>query len=78
MANRPPRFPGFDYVGFNRYFLTICVDRREPVFVDIELGQFVVTQFLQLAARIRPRASFDMFWKTRFEPASSMTRGSIH
>jgi putative transposase len=50
MANRPPRFPDFNYTGFNRYFLTICVDKRTPVFVDIELGQFVATQFLQLAA----------------------------
>ena len=49
MANRPPRFPDFSYAGFNRYFLTICVDKREPVSVDIELGHFVATQFLQLA-----------------------------
>jgi putative transposase len=51
MANRPPRFPGFSYAGFNRYFLTICVDKRARLFLDIELGQFVATQFLQIAMR---------------------------
>jgi putative transposase len=51
MANRPPRFPGFDYAGFNRYFITICAEKRTPVFLDIELGQFVVAQFLIIAER---------------------------
>jgi putative transposase len=51
MANRPPRFPGFDYAGFNRYFITICADQRAPVFLDIEFGQFVAAQFLIFAER---------------------------
>ena len=53
MANRPPRFPDFRYEGFNRYFLTVCVDQRAPVFLDIELGHFVATQFLQLAVAFK-------------------------
>jgi REP element-mobilizing transposase RayT len=53
MATRPPRFRDFSYTGFNRYFLTICVEKRAPVFLDIELGQFVATQFLQRALAFR-------------------------
>ena len=49
MANRPPRFPDFPYAGFQRYFLTICAEDRSPVFLDIEFGQWVASQFLQLA-----------------------------
>ncbi|MBY0495918.1 MAG: transposase [Cyanobacteria bacterium] len=49
MANTPPRFPGFDYAGFNRYFITICVDKRSPVFLDIELGRYIVAQLLIFA-----------------------------
>jgi putative transposase len=47
MANRPPRFPDFPYAGFNRYFLTVCVDQRVPVFLDLALGDFVAMQFLR-------------------------------
>jgi putative transposase len=35
MARQPaPRLDTFDYVGFFRYFLTMCTHRRAPVFVD--------------------------------------------
>ncbi len=50
MANRPPRFPDFPYVGFNRYFLTVCSDQRADVFRDIAFGQFVASQFLHIGA----------------------------
>jgi hypothetical protein len=49
MANRPPRFRDFDYAGFNRYFLTICVKDRRPVFMNTDYGAFVVAQLLLLA-----------------------------
>jgi len=32
VSNRPPRIPGFSYLGFHRYSLTICVNGRERVF----------------------------------------------
>ena len=51
MANTPPRLPGFDYAGFNRYFITICCDKRLPVFLDIELGRFIIAQLLIIAQR---------------------------
>jgi putative transposase len=51
VANRPPRFPDFDYAGFNRYFITICVDSRTPVFREIAHGEIVATRFLQIATR---------------------------
>ncbi len=50
MANRPPRFPDFDYIGFNRYFLTVCVTGRTPVFRSINLGRCVTAQLLPMAA----------------------------
>jgi putative transposase len=49
MANRPPRFPDFDYTGWNRYFLTVCVNQRTPVFKDIALGKLLATHFLTIA-----------------------------
>jgi len=51
MANRPPRFPGFPYLGFNRYLLTICADQRTPVFLDLEFGQYVASQFLHFGVQ---------------------------
>ena len=50
MANRPPRFPDFDYSGFNRYFLTVCVESRKPAFLDIDRGQRIASHFLQFSA----------------------------
>jgi putative transposase len=29
-----PRLKTFDYLGFYRYFLTICTDDRVPIFID--------------------------------------------
>lgn len=49
MANRPPRFPDFDYAGFNRYFITICVADRSPVFRSLELGQVVIAKLLTVS-----------------------------
>ena len=49
MANRPPRLRDFEYKGFNRYFLTVCVNQREPVFGNHELGTSVADQFLRIA-----------------------------
>ena len=50
MVNRPPRFPEFDYKGFNRYFLTVCVNQRAPIFLDVELGRCLAGHFLPIAA----------------------------
>ncbi len=52
MANRPPRFPDFPYLGFNRYFLTVCVAQRAEVFLDLGFGEYVATQFLQIGLRL--------------------------
>jgi putative transposase len=52
MANRPPRFPDFPYLGFNRYFLTVCTDQRSQVFLDVDFGAYVALQFLQVGARL--------------------------
>ena len=32
--SRPPRIPGFNYVGLFRYSLTICTRNRQPVFLE--------------------------------------------
>ena len=53
MPNRPPRLPEFDYRGANRYFLTICVFGREPAFLDLDAGRFVMDQFLRIAASFK-------------------------
>ena len=50
MANRPPRFPEFSYVGQLRYFLTICVDWRRRDFEDETSARFVIAQLLLIAA----------------------------
>jgi putative transposase len=50
MANRPPRLPGFSYLGPNRYFLTICARTRSPVLSNREVGEFVVQQILLIAS----------------------------
>src|SRR5919109_1203385 len=48
---RAPRIPGFDYVGFHRYFLTICVFPRRPVFADFTAGAWVRDELLRTADR---------------------------
>ena len=50
---RPKRIPGYDYVGVQRYFLTICTDLRVPHFTDAEHVAIAVRHFLQTAARQR-------------------------
>lgn len=49
MPNRPGRLREFDYIGRFTYFLTICTDRRVPVFDDIEFGRWAIEQLLQQA-----------------------------
>ena len=46
MANRPPRAPGFSYVGLHLYFLTICCDRRRPYFEDDHSASWVASQIV--------------------------------
>ncbi|MGH9384852.1 MAG: REP-associated tyrosine transposase, partial [Vicinamibacterales bacterium] len=52
MPNRPCRLRGFDYRGFHSYFLTICTNRRRPVFSDLTFGYVARDQLLQ-RARVR-------------------------
>ena len=49
MANRPQRLRDFSYVGQHRYFLTICVKERAPVFTNDSVARFVIAQFLLCA-----------------------------
>ena len=44
-----PRLKSFDYVGFYRYFLTICAFGRARVFVDDELARTVIVRLSQTA-----------------------------
>ena len=44
-----PRLQSFEYVGFYRYFLTICVFGRAGGFVDDEVARNVVMQLSQTA-----------------------------
>ncbi|HEX7798093.1 MAG TPA: transposase [Vicinamibacterales bacterium] len=45
----PGHLRTFDYIGFQRYFLTFCTNRREPIFVSHESVDLVRTQFLRAA-----------------------------
>jgi putative transposase len=49
--NRALRFPDFNYIGFSRYFLTICVYPRRPVFHDLDAGRWVSAQLLHTSKR---------------------------
>ena len=49
MPNRPGRLPGFQYLGFNSYFLTICTDHRLRAFDDLEFGRWAIDQLLMQA-----------------------------
>jgi len=49
MSGRPPRLKEFDYRGQLRYFLTICVNQRAPVFDDETIARHVIQQFLRTA-----------------------------
>ena len=46
---RPPRLPDFDYLGFHRYFLTICTEDKLPAFADLDAGQALAANFLRSA-----------------------------
>lgn len=46
---RPPRLAGFDYIGFHRYFLTICTEERLQAFADLDAGREMATNFSQYA-----------------------------
>ena len=51
--SRPPRIPGFSYLGPYRYFVTFCTWKRQDVFRDIETGAFVASQFRRTCRRQR-------------------------
>ena len=51
MSNRPPRLAGFSYVGFHRYSLTFCVQRRLNVFVDSGVVDESLSQISLAAGR---------------------------
>jgi putative transposase len=46
-TNRPQRLQGFDYVGCYRYSLTFCTHLRARLFVDSEVVELVLSQFLR-------------------------------
>jgi REP element-mobilizing transposase RayT len=48
VPNRPPRAPGFTYVGEHRYFLTICTDRRRRLFENNGAASWLVSQIVKL------------------------------
>ena len=48
-TKRPPRLRDFDYLGFYRYFLTLCIEGRRRPFEDLDAGRRIVDQFLQHA-----------------------------
>jgi putative transposase len=47
--SRPRRMDGFSYVGFARYFLTICTRERRRTFCDDAVVAATVRQFRHLA-----------------------------
>ena len=49
--SRPQRLEDFDYVGLQRYFVTVCVLDRRSVFVDAEVVESVRSHFLEQATR---------------------------
>jgi len=51
--SRPPRIPGFSYLGPYRYFVTFCTLDRRDVFIDVPLGQSVVSQFRRTCRKER-------------------------
>jgi putative transposase len=48
--SRPPRIRGFDYLGFYRYFLTICTLDRVEAFRDASVVASTMLQFRRTAA----------------------------
>lgn len=49
LTRRPERLRGFSYVGFHRYSLTFCTDRRRPIFSGAETVDIVRVQILRAA-----------------------------
>jgi REP element-mobilizing transposase RayT len=47
---RPPRLPGFDYLGCHAYFLTICAESGAPFAGAPEIANAVCVQLLRTAA----------------------------
>jgi putative transposase len=47
--SRPPRLPGFDYLGRYRYFLTFCTFERRKAFSDPKTATCVLTPFRRTA-----------------------------
>ena len=47
--SRPPRLPGFDYLGPYRYFLTFCTFERRKAFSDSTTATCVLAQFRRTA-----------------------------
>ena len=50
IVKRPRRLDGVSYVGYHRYFLTICTDFRRRLFTDAAVASGVVDQLLRTAA----------------------------
>ena len=53
IMSRPKRIPGYEYVGVQRYFLTICTDQRLEHLRDAANVDIVARHFLQTAERER-------------------------
>jgi len=49
MTNRPHRLKTFSYLGCYRYSLTFCTNFRAHLFVDAQVVQLVLSQFLRAA-----------------------------
>ena len=49
-TNRPHRLSAFDYLGCHCYSLTFCTNHRACLFLDSEVVQLVLSQFLRAAA----------------------------
>ena len=47
--SRPRRLDGFEYIGPQRYFVTLCVLDRRSVFTDADVVESVRSHFLNLA-----------------------------
>ena len=50
ITNRPRRLDGISYVGYQRYFLTTCTDRRHKAFLNDQVARDCVAQLLRTAA----------------------------
>jgi REP element-mobilizing transposase RayT len=49
ITKRPHRLSTFTYVGCYRYFLTFCTNFRATLFVDADVVELVLSQFLRAA-----------------------------